>query len=366
MRHRQRAPCAGRSAAAEQARDTWHRAMFGDARRLVVRRGISPSRRLRAGRQGAGRLRKPPRHLLAPVARTLRVRGQRAGAVVESLRSRGDDSYRPRCWPGPCPRTVPRAVSATSKFSRDDQPLLDRNVIRRGVLARRWAGICGLGLTRASAPGGRAARRLRAWARRHPAEPARRRSEPGLDPAARSWPALCASLDTLQPAEVKAATEIAIDTGRRPRTSSACRWTALPATPTARRRWSTNNAKAHRLGCPPAGRARPPPTAIDRPSRPASWARLPATPPGELPAAARRAAQPRRPQADERSRCWTTVHAADWVTWLGTAAQPATARMSRRPGRCRMPTGTPTPSGNADAWGPDSTCWPKPPSIAGT
>src|SRR5262249_12529183 len=47
-----------------------------------------------------------------------------------------------------------------------------------------------------------------------PAEPTR--GEPGRDLPPEIMTVLCASLDSLQPAEARAATEIAIDTGRRP------------------------------------------------------------------------------------------------------------------------------------------------------
>ena len=76
------------------------------------------------------------------------------------------------------------------------------------------AGIRALGLTR---PGGPAAGLAGDFAIERgdiPADP--ERGEPGRDLPPEIMATLCANLDTLQPAEVRIATQLGIDTGRRP------------------------------------------------------------------------------------------------------------------------------------------------------
>src|SRR5207247_9987542 len=88
-----------------------------------------------------------------------------------------------------------------------------RNLIGRGVRAAR-AGIRGLGRTRAGQPAAGLSGALALGLSDIPAEPAR--GEPGRDLPPEIMTVLCASLDVLGPADVRAATQIAIDTGRRP------------------------------------------------------------------------------------------------------------------------------------------------------
>ena len=92
-------------------------------------------------------------------------------------------------------------LEANGQLSRYRRNMICRDV--RAVLA----GIRALGLTRAG--------------------------HPGRDLPPEIMTALCANLHTLEPAEVRVATQIGIDTAAGPRTSSACRWAAWPAIRTA-------------------------------------------------------------------------------------------------------------------------------------
>ena len=99
-------------------------------------------------------------------------------------------------------------LEATGRIGRYQRNMICRDV--RQVLA----GIRSLGLTRpgqhaAGLPGDFAIERIDI-----PADP--ERGEPGRCLPAEIMTVLCAHLDTLEPAEVRVATQIGIDTGRRP------------------------------------------------------------------------------------------------------------------------------------------------------
>src|SRR5207247_3110345 len=120
-----------------------------------------------------------------------------------------------------------------------------RNVICRGVRAA-LAGIRGLGLTRAGRPAAGLAGDFALGLGDIPAEPAR--GEPGRDLPPEIMTVLCANLDSLQPAEVKAATQIAIDTGRRPEDILDLPLDCLARDKDGAAVLVYDNAKAHRLG----------------------------------------------------------------------------------------------------------------------
>jgi hypothetical protein len=145
-----------------------------------------------------------------------------------------------------------------------------------------------------------------------PAEPAR--GEPGRDLPPEIMTALCASLDTLVPAEVRAATQIAIDTGRRPEDILGLPLDCLARDADGAPVLVYDNAKAHRLGRRlPISEAT---AAVITGQQARVRAQFPATPRGELKLlpAARRNPGGRRPLSismlEDRHR--------DWVTGLGT------------------------------------------------
>jgi integrase len=120
-----------------------------------------------------------------------------------------------------------------------------RNCICRDV-REALAGIRALGLTR---PGQTAAGLAGDFALERgdiPAEP--ERGEPGRDVPPEVMAVLCANLDTLEPVEVRVATQIGIDTGRRPEDILALPCNCLSRDKDEAAVLVYDNAKAHRLG----------------------------------------------------------------------------------------------------------------------
>ena len=193
--------------ASEQVKDVWDLAVFGPSRAAVVHRyrsAVAASGRQAVGGRGAARHR-------GKGATNVRAKINALARLSESLRARPDH--------GDLPAALGRAdienflnrlgyLESAGTISR-----YHRNVICRGVRAV-LAGIRALGLTRP----GQAAAGLHGdvviGTGDIPAEPVR--GEPGRDLPPEIMTVLCASLDALQPAEVKVAVQIAIDTGRRP------------------------------------------------------------------------------------------------------------------------------------------------------
>ncbi len=99
-------------------------------------------------------------------------------------------------------------LEANGRISRYRRNMICRDV--RAVLA----GIRALGLTRIGQVAGGLGGDVAVERADIPADP--QRGEPGRDLPPEIMTALCANLRTLEPAEVKAATQIGIDTGRRP------------------------------------------------------------------------------------------------------------------------------------------------------
>ena len=119
---------------------------------------------------------------------------------------------------------------------------------------------------------------------------------------------LCASLDTLQPAEVRAATQIAIDTGRRPEDILGLPLDCLARDKDGAAVLVYDNAKAHRLGRRlPVSQAT---ATVITGQQARVRARFPGTPPAELKLlpAARRNPDGRRPMTidmlEGRHREW--------------------------------------------------------------
>ena len=193
--------------AAEQDKDVWDLAVFGHPGRLSFTGIAQPWLRQAARAWAAEEL---PRHRgggAAKVQEKISVLAQLSG----SLSARADH--------GNVPAALSRAdiasflarlgyLESAGRISRDH-----RNVICRGARAA-LAGIRVLGLTRPGQAAAGLPGDVMIGPGDIPAEPAR--GEPGRDLPPEIMAVLCASLDSLQPAEARAATEIAIDTGRRP------------------------------------------------------------------------------------------------------------------------------------------------------
>jgi integrase len=193
--------------ASEQVKDVWDLAVFGHPGRLSFTGIAQEWLRQAAKRWAAGEL---PRHR-GKGATNVRAKINALARLSESLRARPDR--------GDLPAALGRAdienflnrlgyLESAGTISR-----YHRNVICRGVRTI-LTGIRALGLTR---PGQAAAGLhgdVAVGIGDIPAEPVR--GEPGRDLPPEIMTVLCASLDTLQPPEVQVATQIAIDTGRRP------------------------------------------------------------------------------------------------------------------------------------------------------
>jgi integrase len=287
------------SPASEQAKDTWDLAIFGHPGRLSFTGIAQPWLRQAAKRWAAEEL---PRHRGAG-ASNVRQKINALGRLSESLRSRPDH--------GDLPAALGRAdieaflarlgyLESAGTISR-----YHRNVICRGTRAI-LAGIRAMGLTRP----GQAAAAL-------PGDvvigagdiPARaERGEPGRDLPPEIMTALCANLGTLQPAEVKAATQIAIDTGRRPEDILGLPLDCLARDKDGAAVLVYDNAKAHRLGRRlPVSQAT---ATVITGQQARVRARFPGTPPAELKLlpAARRNPDGRRPMTidmlEGRHREW--------------------------------------------------------------
>ena len=140
---------------------------------------------------------------------------------------------------------------------------------------------------------------------------------------------LCASLDALGPADVRAATQIAIDTGRRPEDILGLPLDCLARDADGAPVLVYDNAKAHRLGRRlPVSQAT---ATVITGQQARVRARFPATPPGELKLlpAARRNPDGRRPMSismlEDRHR--------DWVDRARAPAHPRRHRVRQGQGR---------------------------------
>jgi integrase len=225
--------------AAEQAKDIWDLSVFGHPGRLAFA-GITQQWLRRGARRRAPE--DLPRHR-GKGAASVQAKIHALARLPESLRARPDH--------GELPAALGRAdieaflnrlgyLESAGTISR-----YHRNVICRGARTV-LAGIRGTGLTRP----GQAAAGLPGdfviGAAGIPAEPVR--GEPGRDLPPEIMTVPCASLDTLQPAEVQAATQIAIDTGRRPEDILGLPLDCLARDKDGAPVLVYDNAKAHRLG----------------------------------------------------------------------------------------------------------------------
>jgi len=191
----------------ERAGEVWDLALFGHPGRLSFT-GISQPWLAQAAKVWAGE--ELPRHRGGGVS-NVRTKVNALARLSESLRGRDDHGQRPERLGRPDIEAFLNRLAyleSTGTISR-----YHRNTICRGTRAA-LSGIRALGLTR---PTGVAAGLPGDFALGRDDIPAEaQRGEPGRDLPAQIMTVLCANLDTLRPAEVRTATQIGIDTGRRP------------------------------------------------------------------------------------------------------------------------------------------------------
>lgn len=192
---------------AEQDKDVWDLAVFGHPGNLSFTKIIQSWLARAAKRWAAEQL---PQHRGSGAAR-VQTKLNNLGMLSEHLFRRPDHGLAPAVLGrGDLESFLNRLahLEAIGKISRYRRNMICRDV--RAVLA----GIRALGLSRvgrpaAGLPGDFAIERADI-----PADP--ERGEPGRDLPLEIMAILCAHLDTLEPVEVRVATQIGIDTGRRP------------------------------------------------------------------------------------------------------------------------------------------------------
>ncbi|MGH3288994.1 MAG: tyrosine-type recombinase/integrase [Streptosporangiaceae bacterium] len=193
--------------AGEQLADTWDLAVFGHPGGLAFS-GITQSWLRDAAKAWAAE--ELPRHRGGGASK-VREKISAVARLSQSLRCRDDRGEEPGALGRPDIDAFLNRLGYLESAGTISR--YHRNVICRGARLV-LTGIRSLGLTR---PGQAAAGLPGDFAvglRDIPAAPVR--GEPGRDLPAEVMNQLCASLDTLEPAEVRTAVQIAIDTGRRP------------------------------------------------------------------------------------------------------------------------------------------------------
>ncbi|MCA1700690.1 MAG: tyrosine-type recombinase/integrase, partial [Actinobacteria bacterium] len=183
-----------------------------------------------------------PRHRGGGVVR-VQTKISALGMLSEYLRCRADHGLLPSALgradiEGFCNRLA--YLESTTAISRYRRNQLSRDV--RAALG----GIRALGLTRAGGPAAGLAGDFAIERGDIPADP--ERGEPGRDLPAEIMTNLCANLDTLGPPEVRVATQIGIDTGRRPEDILALPLDCLARDKDGAPVLVYANAKADRLG----------------------------------------------------------------------------------------------------------------------
>ncbi len=223
----------------EQVNDTWDLAIFGHRGNLSFTGIAQPWLTQTAKRWAAEQM---PRHRGGGVAR-VQAKISALGLLSEYLRCRADHGLLPAALgradiEGFCNRLA--YLESTATISRYRRNQLSRDV--RAALG----GIRALGLTRAGGPAAGLAGDFAIERGDIPADP--ERGEPGRDLPAEIMANLCANLDTLGPPEVRVATQIGIDTGRRPEDILALPLDCLARDKDGAPVLVYANAKADRLG----------------------------------------------------------------------------------------------------------------------
>ena len=191
----------------EQGKDIWDLAIFGHPGALSFTKITQPWLAAAAKRWAAEQL---PRHRGSGASR-VQAKINNVGLLSQHLNGRPDHGSDPAALGRGDVETFLNRVAyleANGQISRYRRNMICRDV--RAVLA----GIRALGLARAGQAAAGLAGDVAVGRADIPADP--QRGEPGRDLPPEIMTVLCASLHTLEPAEVRVATQIGIDTGRRP------------------------------------------------------------------------------------------------------------------------------------------------------
>jgi integrase len=290
--------------AREQRADTWDLAVFGHPGRLSFTRITQPWLREAAKTWAAEEL---PRHR-GGGATKVREKITAVARLSESLRCRDDHGQDPGALGRPDIDAFLNRLGYLESGGTISR--YQRNVICRGTRLV-LTGIRSLGLTRPGQPAAGLPGDFAVGLRDIPADPVR--GEPGRDLPAEIMNQLCASLDTLEPAEVRTAIAIAVDTGRRPEDILGLPLDCLDRDQDGAPVLVYDNAKADRLGRRlPVGEAT---AAVITAQRARVRARYPSAPAGTLRLLPAPRANPHGRKAisiamlEDRHR--------DWVTSLG-------------------------------------------------
>jgi integrase len=285
--------------AGEQAKDVWDLGIFGHPGRLDFTGITQPWLREAAKRWAAQEL---PRHR-GKGASNVRAMVNSAARLPESLRARPGHGDLPAALGR---RDIENFLNRLGYLeSQGTLSRYQRNVVCRGARAV-LTGIRALGLTRPGQPAAGLPGDMIITAAGIPAEA--ERGEPGRDLPPEIMAALCSGLDQLEPAEVRAAVQIAIDTGRRPEDITGLPLDCLARDADGAPVLVYDNIKAGRLGRRLPVSQDTADVIIAQQQRVA--ARFPATPCAELPLlpASRRNPDGRRPMSidmvEARHREW--------------------------------------------------------------
>jgi integrase len=288
--------------ARERLADTWDLAVFGHPGGLSFTGITQPWLREAVKAWAAEEL---PRHRGGGAAK-VREKISAVARLSESLRCRDDRGDEPAALGRPDIDAFLNRLGYLESAGTVSR--YQRNVICRGARLV-LTGIRSLGLTR---PGQAAAGLPGDFAvglRDVPADPVR--GEPGRDLPAEIMNELCAGLDALEPAEVRTAVQIAIDTGRRPEDILGLPLDCLDRDRDGAPVLVYDNAKANRLGRRlPVGEAT---AAVITAQQARARARYPGAPAGTLKLLPAPRANPHGRKAitlamlEERHRNWVTA-----------------------------------------------------------
>ncbi len=223
----------------EQVKDVWDLTVFGHRGGLSFTGITQPWLRLAAKRWAGEQL---PRHRGGGGSK-VREKISSLGRLSEVLHLRDDHGDVPAALGRPDIENFLNRLAyceTTGAISRDRRVVVCRDV--RTVLA----GIRTLGLTRAGQSAAGLLCDFTIGCGDIPAEPEQR--EPGRDLTPEVMQILCDSLDMLQPVEVRTATQIGIDTGRRPEDILDLPLDCLQRDKNGAAVLIYDNAKANRLG----------------------------------------------------------------------------------------------------------------------